>query len=188
MPQFHSDTFLRDWSDRNNILDASVDICHSGAGKGGERCRRSSHSRRDRTCGPIASYLRAVNTGANEEFPANFADDAVVVDVSRELRGLDAITSLGHRRHLRGSRALRRPGRHKARRGQTIVTVKIDGTLNGPDTRSSCDEPRVHGRRGEDHRTANRVLEDTLIAVALVPTGDGPAPYEHSLRLRRAEP
>ena len=43
--------------------------------------------------GPIASYLRAVNTGAREEFPASFADDAVVVDVNRELRGLDAITA-----------------------------------------------------------------------------------------------
>ena len=43
--------------------------------------------------GPIASYLRAVNTGAKEEFPASFADDAVVVDVNRELRGLDAITA-----------------------------------------------------------------------------------------------
>ncbi len=43
--------------------------------------------------GPIASYLRAVNTGAKEEFPASFADDAVVVDVNRELRGLEAITA-----------------------------------------------------------------------------------------------
>ena len=42
---------------------------------------------------PIASYLRAVNTGAKEEFPASFADDAVVVDVDRALRGLDAITA-----------------------------------------------------------------------------------------------
>lgn len=42
--------------------------------------------------GPIARYLRAVNTGAKEEFPASF-DDAVVVDVNRELRGLGAITA-----------------------------------------------------------------------------------------------
>ncbi len=42
---------------------------------------------------PIASYVRAVNTGAKEELTASFADDAVVVDVNRELRGLDAITA-----------------------------------------------------------------------------------------------
>ena len=75
----------------------------------------------------IASYLRAVNTGAKEE-SASFADDAVVVDVNRELRGLDAITAWA------GATSsgltvfdvldvTERPGR-------TIVRVKIDGTFD----------------------------------------------------------
>ena len=41
--------------------------------------------------GPIVTYLRAVNIGGADEFATSFADDAVVVDVNRELRGLDAI-------------------------------------------------------------------------------------------------
>jgi hypothetical protein len=43
--------------------------------------------------GPVAGYLRAVNGGAKADFAASFADDAVVVEVNRELRGLDAITA-----------------------------------------------------------------------------------------------
>ena len=42
--------------------------------------------------GSVANYLRAVNAGATDEFRASFADDAIVVDVNRELSGLDAIT------------------------------------------------------------------------------------------------
>ena len=79
--------------------------------------------------GPIASYLRAVNTGAKEEFAASFADDAVVVDVNRELRGLDAITAwagsdiFGAHVHFDVLDVTERPGR-------TIVRVKIDGTFD----------------------------------------------------------
>ncbi len=79
--------------------------------------------------GPIASYLRAVNTGAREEFAASFADAAVVVDVNRELRGLDAITAwagadiFGAHVHLEVLDVTERPGR-------TIVRVKIDGTFD----------------------------------------------------------
>jgi hypothetical protein len=78
---------------------------------------------------PIASYLRAVNTGAEENFPASFADDAVVVDVNRELRGLDAITAwagadiFGAQVHFDVLDVTERDGR-------TIVKVKIDGTFD----------------------------------------------------------
>ena len=34
---------------------------------------------------PVANYVRAVNAGATDAFRASFADDAVVVDVNREL-------------------------------------------------------------------------------------------------------
>ena len=78
---------------------------------------------------PVANYVRAVNTGAKEEFPASFADDAVVVDVNRELRGLDAITAWAaadiFEAHV-----------HfdvldvTERQGRTIVRVRIDGTFD----------------------------------------------------------
>ena len=79
--------------------------------------------------GPIASYLRAINTGATEEFRSSFAGDAVVVDVNRELRGLEAITAwagadiFGAHVHLDVLDVTERPGR-------TIVRVKIDGTFD----------------------------------------------------------
>ena len=79
--------------------------------------------------GPIITYLRAVNAGAKEEFATSFADDAVVVDVNRELRGLDAITDwagtdiFGAHLHFDVLDVTERPGR-------TIVRVKIDGTFN----------------------------------------------------------
>ena len=78
---------------------------------------------------PVASYLRAVNTGAREAFSASFTDDAVVVDVNRELRGLDAITAwaaadiFGAHVHFDVLDVTERQGR-------TIVTVKIDGTFD----------------------------------------------------------
>ena len=78
---------------------------------------------------PVANYLRAVNTGAKADFPASFADDAVVVDVNRELRGLDAITAwasadiFGALVHFDVLDVIERAGR-------TIVRVKIDGTFD----------------------------------------------------------
>ena len=78
---------------------------------------------------PIVNYLRAVNAGAPEDFPASFADDAVVVDVNRELRGLDAIVAwagtdiFGAHVHFDVLEVTERQGR-------TIVSVKIDGTFD----------------------------------------------------------
>jgi hypothetical protein len=79
--------------------------------------------------GPIASYLRAVNAGAMDEFRASFADAAVVVDVNRELSGLDAITDwagadiFGAHVHFDVLSVTERQGR-------TIVTLKVDGTFD----------------------------------------------------------
>jgi hypothetical protein len=78
---------------------------------------------------PVANYVRAVNAGATEVFRASFAADAVVVDVNRELRGLDAITAwadadiFGAHVHLDVLDVTER-------RGRTIVSVKIDGTFD----------------------------------------------------------
>jgi alkyl hydroperoxide reductase subunit AhpF len=79
--------------------------------------------------GPVAKYLRAVNAGATDEFRASFADDAVVVDVNRELSGLDAITDwasadiFGAHVHFHALNVTERQGR-------TIVTLKVDGTFD----------------------------------------------------------
>jgi SnoaL-like domain len=62
-------------------------------------------------------------------FPASFADDAVVVDVNRELRGLDAIMAwagadiFGAHVHFDVLDVTERQER-------TIVRVKIDGTFD----------------------------------------------------------
>jgi alkyl hydroperoxide reductase subunit AhpF len=79
--------------------------------------------------GPIASYLTAVNTGAKEEFAASFAGDAVVVDVNRELRGLDAITAWAGA-DIFGAHVQFEVLDVKQRQGRTIVRVKIDGTFD----------------------------------------------------------
>lgn len=116
---------------------------------------------------PVAHFVRAVNSGSTDAFLASFADDAVVVDVNRELRGLDAHHGLGRHRHLRGSRALRRLGCHRApganhRQSQDRRNVRSHGIARSP-----RDEPRVCRRRGEDHRTADRVRADTLMIRSL---------------------
>ena len=78
---------------------------------------------------PVFKYLRAVNTGAAEEFPASFADDAVVVDVNRELRGLDAITAWADT-DIFGAQVHFDVLDVTERQGRTIVRVKIDGTFD----------------------------------------------------------
>jgi alkyl hydroperoxide reductase subunit AhpF len=78
---------------------------------------------------PVANYVRAVNAGATDVFRASFAADAVVVDVNRELRGLDAITAwaaadiFGAHVHFDVLDVTERQGR-------TIVRVEIDGTFD----------------------------------------------------------
>jgi hypothetical protein len=79
--------------------------------------------------GPIASYLRAVNLGAKEEFPASFADDAVVVDVNRELRGLEAITAWADA-DIFGAHVRFDVVDVTERQGRTTVRVEIDGTFD----------------------------------------------------------
>ena len=78
---------------------------------------------------PIVTYLRAVNTGAADEFATSFADDAVVVDVNRELRGLDAIADWA-RTDIFGAHVHFDVLDVAERQGRTIVTVKIDGTFD----------------------------------------------------------
>ena len=79
--------------------------------------------------GPVANYLRAVNAGARDEFRASFADDAVVVDVNRELSGLDAITDWASA-DIFGAHVHFDVLNVTERQGRTIVTLKVDGTFD----------------------------------------------------------
>ena len=78
---------------------------------------------------PIVTYLQAVNTGAANEFATSFADDAVVVDVNRELRGLGAITAWADT-DIFGAHVHFDVLEVTERQGRTIVRVKIDGTFD----------------------------------------------------------
>ena len=78
---------------------------------------------------PIASYVRAVNAGATDEFRASFADDAIVVDVNRELSGLDAIMDWAGA-DIFGAHVRFDVLNVTERQGRTIVTLKVDGTFD----------------------------------------------------------
>ena len=79
--------------------------------------------------GPVANYVRAVNAGASDEFLASFADNALVVDVNRELSGLDAITDWASA-DIFGAHVHFDVLNVSERQGRTIVTLKVDGTFD----------------------------------------------------------
>lgn len=78
---------------------------------------------------PIERYLRSVNTGDQEGFASSFAGDAFVEDVSRKIRGLDAIRKWA-RHDIFDVDARFDVVKVTESGGQTVVTVKIDGTFS----------------------------------------------------------
>ena len=78
---------------------------------------------------PIEQYLWAVNNGDFNTFPSSFAEDACVVDVEREIRGIDAIKEWA-RRDIFDVHARLDPVKVEESRGRTVVTIKIDGTFD----------------------------------------------------------
>ena len=78
---------------------------------------------------PIANYVRAVNAGATDAFRASFADDAVVVDVNRELSGLDAIWDWASA-DIFGAHVHFDVLNVTEGQGRTVVTLKVDGTFD----------------------------------------------------------
>jgi ketosteroid isomerase-like protein len=78
---------------------------------------------------PIERYLRTVNAGDADAFFESFADDAVVRDLNREIRGLDAIKTWAQKDifavHARFDVTNTRESGDR-----TILTVKIDGTFD----------------------------------------------------------
>ena len=78
---------------------------------------------------PVANYVRAVNAGTTDGFRVSFAEDAVVVDVNRELSGLDAIWDWASA-DIFGAHVHFDVLNVTERQGRTIVRVKIDGTFD----------------------------------------------------------
>ena len=88
-----------------------------------EHFTKESAARADRR------YLRASTPAPGRNFPASFTDDAIVVDVNRELRGLDAITAWAST-DIFGAHVHFDVLDVTERQGRTIVRVKIDGTFD----------------------------------------------------------
>lgn len=78
---------------------------------------------------PIVAFIRAINARDAKAFPACFSPDAVVKDVGREIRGTAAIREWGEREIFAVNVTLEVLSAAE-NAGQTIVTVKVDGTFD----------------------------------------------------------
>ncbi len=78
---------------------------------------------------PVETYIRAINAGDAAALQSSFANDAVVKDVGREIRGTAAIKEWASQEIFAVNVTLEVIGAVE-RDGQTIVTVKIDGTFD----------------------------------------------------------
>ena len=78
---------------------------------------------------PVETYIRAINAHDADAFQSCFAPDAVVSDVGREIRGIAAIKEWGEREIFAANVTLEIM-EVVERDGQTIVTVKVDGTFD----------------------------------------------------------
>ena len=78
---------------------------------------------------PVETYIHAINTGDATALQSSFADDAVVKDVGREIRGIAGIKEWADREIFAVNVTLDVINAIE-RDGQTIVTVKIDGTFD----------------------------------------------------------
>ena len=78
---------------------------------------------------PVETYIRAINAGDVEAFESGFAHDAVVNDAGREIRGIAAIREWAAHEIFAANVTLEVMDAAE-RDGQTIVTVKIDGTFD----------------------------------------------------------
>lgn len=77
----------------------------------------------------VDKYIEAVNAGDAQALQSSFARDAVVKDVEREIRGIEAITRWASHDIL-AVEARFEVRKVVERDGETTVTVKIDGTFD----------------------------------------------------------
>lgn len=78
---------------------------------------------------PVETYIRAINGRDADAFQSSFAQDAIVNDVGREIRGIAAIKEWGNH-EIFAVNVTMEVMEVVERDGQTIVTVKIDGTFD----------------------------------------------------------
>ena len=78
---------------------------------------------------PVSTYIHAINARDADAFQSSFAPDAVVTDVGREIRGLDSIKEWAKSDIFAVDVTLNFMGAVE-RDGQTIATVKVDGTFD----------------------------------------------------------
>jgi hypothetical protein len=77
----------------------------------------------------IEVFIRAINARDAKAFSSCFSPDAVVKDVGREICGITAIHEWGEREIFAVNVTLEVMSASE-RAGQTIVTVKVDGTFD----------------------------------------------------------
>lgn len=78
---------------------------------------------------PIESYLRGINGRDADAFQSGFADDAIVRDGGREIRGIMAIADWAKHEIFGANVSLELLDANESDH-QTIITVKIDGTFD----------------------------------------------------------
>ena len=78
---------------------------------------------------PVETYIRAINARDADAFQSSFAQDAVVKDVGREIRGIAAIKEWANHEIFDVNVTLEVMAVVE-RDGQAILTVKIDGTFD----------------------------------------------------------
>jgi hypothetical protein len=77
----------------------------------------------------IEAYLRAINARDEAAFASSFHQNAIVEDVGRTIHGIAAITEWARREIFAVNVTLELLGAAE-REGQTITTVKVDGTFD----------------------------------------------------------
>ena len=116
---------------------------------------------------PVETYVRAINAREEKAFRSSFAQDAVVKDVGREIRGIAAITEWARREIYAVNVSLELLDSVE-REGQTVITVKVDGTFD----RTGLPDPLVmehcftvgDGQISElTCRLANRPVEEVVL-------------------------
>jgi hypothetical protein len=78
---------------------------------------------------PIDTFVRAVNNRDRKAFLSTFADNAVVSDVGKQVRGTTAIKKWSDREIFGVNVTLGVVDLAK-RDGETVVTFKVDGTFD----------------------------------------------------------
>ena len=78
---------------------------------------------------PIATFIRAINKRDVDGFLSSFTPDAVVTDVGREFRGSTAIREWAEQEIFSANVTLDVIDVAECD-GQTVVTVKVDGTFD----------------------------------------------------------